>query len=533
MEQTKKIKAENLNQKKGKATKVKSTGSVLKKTKLRKPELLSPAGNLEKLKIAIAYGADAVYGGVSQFSLRAQSGKEFTYDSFREGVEYAHQHGVKVYATVNSFPFENQLPLVETHLRKLAEIGVDGLIVSSLGVLTKAREIAPEIDLHLSTQANALNSWDYKIYHQLGIKRIIVARESSLTDLIKIRKQVPEVEIEIFIHGAVCFAYSGRCLISAVQFGRNPNKGSCANDCRYPYYLYIENRETGTLLKMEEYPDGTYILNSKDLCLLYHLPKLIKSGVIDSFKIEGRTKSPYYVGVVTGAYRRAIDEIIETGECNCNLYFSQIATTKNRGFTDGFIVKRPFQRLDTQNLNRPIGEGTGQVAGEVTEMGDRFLAKHTIRPGDRFEIILPARERIKWIEEREGKRENKLDRKKKWANSGKREEQGKGNMENLLSKKSFKLKEKKASKGKVIEKSPEKKLSKVSEKNGIGQNPNTQVLIQNRIGTIYRQEEKFYLQLNQIELADGRQLPIIHSGNRNPILLPASLPPFSFLLVKF
>jgi putative protease len=430
---------------------------------MKRVELLSPAGNLEKLKIAIAYGADAVYGGVSQFSLRAQSGKEFTYDSFREGVEFAHRFGAKVYATVNSFPFQNQLPLVEEHLQRLKEIGVDGFIVSSLGVLEKAREIAPEIELHLSTQANALNAWDYKAYARLGVKRIIAARESSLSDLIKIKEAVPEVEIEIFVHGAVCFAYSGRCLLSALQFGRNPNKGSCANDCRYPYRLYAENVETGTLLRLEEYPEeGTYIFNAKDLCLIHHLPRLMESGVIDSFKIEGRTKSPYYVGVVTKAYRQGIDQLLETGECRCGLLFEEIATTKNRGFTDGFIVKRPYQRLDTQSLTSPILEGSKQVAGVVTEKGDRFLVKHTIRPGERLEIVLPVR----WIGERG----------EEWWRT---------------------------------------------EREG--------VILSNQRGKVERVGEKLFLTLTRLELANGKEVEAIHSGNLNPVLLPAPLPPFTFL----
>jgi putative protease len=250
-------------------------------------ELLAPAGDFEKLKIAIKYGADAVYAGVSHFSLRCHSGKEFDYETFNEAVKYAHERGVKVYATVNAFPFENQLPLIESHIKKLKEIGVDAFIISALGVLYKAREIAPEIDIHLSTQANALNSWDYMAYRDLGVKRIIAAREATLKDLTKIKEKVPDIEIEIFVHGAMCFAYSGRCLLSAVQFGRNPNKGSCANDCRYPYVLYAENPETGKLFKLEEYEDGTYIMNAKDLCLIEHIPEIIKRGVIDSVKIGG------------------------------------------------------------------------------------------------------------------------------------------------------------------------------------------------------------------------------------------------------
>lgn len=362
---------------------------------MKKPELLAPAGDFEKLKIAIEYGADAVYAGVSHFSLRCHSGKEFDYETFKEAVDYAHERGVKVYATVNSFPFENQLPLVESHIKKLKEIGVDAMIISTLGVIKKAREIAPEIDIHLSTQANALNSWDYEAYRDVGVKRIIAARETSLKDLIKIKEKVPDVEIEIFVHGAMCFAYSGRCLLSAVQFGRNPNKGSCANDCRYPYVLYAENPETGTVFKMEEYEDGTYIMNAKDLCLIEHIPEILDAGVIDSLKIEGRTKAPYYVAVVTKAYRDAIDEYLKTGKCDCEKYYQEILTTKNRGLTDAYLVKRPYERSDTQNLETSLTYGEWQVSGIVNEDGESFMCKYKTFPGDVVEILTPKPQEIK------------------------------------------------------------------------------------------------------------------------------------------
>lgn len=359
---------------------------------MKKVELLSPAGDFEKLKIAISYGADAVYAGVSHFSLRCHSGKEFDYETFKKAVDYAHSKGVKVYATVNSFPFESQLNLVESHIKKLKKIGVDAMIISTLGVISKAKEIAPEIDIHLSTQANALNSWDYKAYRDFGVKRIIAARETTLKDLIKIKQKVPDIEIEIFVHGAMCFAYSGRCLLSAVQFGRNPNKGSCANDCRYPYVLYAENPETGSLFKLEEYNDGTYIMNAKDLCLINHIPEILKSGVIDSVKIEGRTKAPYYVGVITKAYRDAIDEWYEKGRCECEKYYKEILTTKNRGLTDAYIVKRPYERNDTQNLETSLTYGEWQVAGIVNEDGESFMCKYKIFPGDVLEIFSPSKE---------------------------------------------------------------------------------------------------------------------------------------------
>jgi putative protease len=359
----------------------------------KKVELLSPAGDMEKLKIAIEYGANAVYAGVSHFSLRCHSGKEFDYETFQEAVDYAHKRGVKVYATVNGFPFNNQIKLIENHIKKLNEIGVDALIISTLGVIKLAKELAPNIDIHLSTQANALNVLDAQAYYDYGVKRIIAARESSLKDLVEIKEAIPELEIEAFVHGAMCFAYSGRCLISAMQFGRNANKGSCANDCRYPYVMYAENPETGKLLKLEEYEDGTYIMNSKDLNLISHVDEILKTGAIDSIKIEGRTKAPYYAGVVTKAYRNAIDDFY-TGNFDKDKYQSEIHTTKNRGFTEAYLVNRPFEKNDTQNLETSLTNGDYQVSGIVNEDKNTFMCKYKTFPNDEIEIVLPFNKTI-------------------------------------------------------------------------------------------------------------------------------------------
>ncbi len=234
----------------------------------QKVELLSPAGNLEKLKIAINYGADAVYGGVSHFSLRIRASKEFTFETFKEGIDYAHERGKKVYATINGFPFNAQIELLKKHIASMAALKPDGFIVAAPGVVRLCREIAPEIDIHLSTQANVLNYLDAQVFWDMGVKRIVVAREISLKDVIEIKKHLPDMEIEIFVHGSMCFAYSGRCLISAVQMGRVPNRGSCANDCRFEYTLYAGNDEHGSLFRLEEEPGvGTYIFNSKDMNL--------------------------------------------------------------------------------------------------------------------------------------------------------------------------------------------------------------------------------------------------------------------------
>ena len=355
---------------------------------MKKVELLSPAGNLEKLKIAIDYGADAVYGGVSHFSLRIRSGKNFNINSFREGIEYAHQRNRKVYVTINGFPFNAQLKLLENHIAKMRDLNPDGFIISTPGVLKLSKKIAPNIPLHLSTQANVLNYLDAEFYYDLGVKRIITAREISLKDLELIKKHVPELETEIFVHGSICFAFSGRCLISALQNGRVPNRGSCANDCRFAYRLYAENPENGTLLKLEEETEvGTYIMNAKDLNLAKHIKEIIDSGVVDSFKIEGRTKSSYYTALTTRTYRQAIDDVF-LNNFRPEYYEKELNTTQNRGFTDGYLIHKPFERNDTQTTNNMMINATHQVSGIVLEE-DYFLCKFTTKPHQKIEIISP------------------------------------------------------------------------------------------------------------------------------------------------
>ncbi len=356
---------------------------------MKKVELLSPAGNLKKLKIALAYGADAVYGGVSHFSLRIRSGKEFDEASFKEGIEYAHARGKKVYCTINGFPFNSQIKLFARHIEKMAALGPDAFIVSTPGVIKLCQEIAPNIPLHLSTQANVMNYLDAAVYYDLGVQRIIAAREISLKDLEEIKKRLPDLELEIFVHGSMCFAYSGRCLISSVQSGRVPNRGSCANDCRFEYTLYAENPETGTLFKLEEREgEGTYIMNAKDLNLAHHIKEILDSGVVDSLKIEGRTKSDYYAAITAKAYRMAIDDYY-AGRFEPQKYQAELATTKHRGFTDGYLVSRPYEKGGTQKLDNSISEGTHQVKAEVIEDGLHFLTKDKICKGDVLEIVAP------------------------------------------------------------------------------------------------------------------------------------------------
>jgi len=372
-------------------------------TDANKVELLAPAGNLEKMKIALNYGADAVYGGTSTFSLRIRSGKEFDMDSFSEGIEYAHERGKKVYCTVNSFPFNSQIRLYENHLAKMAELKPDALIVSSPGVVKIAHRIAPDIPIHLSTQANVMNAMDAEVYYDLGVKRIIVAREISLKDCEAIKSVIPDLELEVFVHGSMCFAYSGRCLISALQTGRVPNRGSCANDCRFPYEIYAHNPESGTTFRLDEEEGiGTYIMNAKDMNLASHVDEILASGVIDSLKIEGRTKSPYYAGVVTKAYRHAIDDWYAK-DFDASRYQRELNTTQNRGFTDAYLISRPFEKNDAESHEFSIQYGTHQVAGLVGEDGMTWRCKDKTCVGDSVEIVLPVGESVELVDNEYGK----------------------------------------------------------------------------------------------------------------------------------
>ena len=356
---------------------------------MKKVELLSPAGNLEKLKIALNYGADAVYGGVSHFSLRIRSGKEFDFDSFKEGIDYAHSLGKKVYATINGFPFNSQIELLKTHIQKIAALNPDGIIVATPGVVRLCNEIAPHIPIHLSTQANVMNYIDAQVYYDMGVRRIIAAREISLKDVVEIKKRLPDLEIEIFVHGSMCFAYSGRCLISAVQMGRVPNRGSCANDCRFEYELYVANKEHGTLFRLEEQSDvGTYIFNAKDMNLASYVDEILASGAVDSIKIEGRTKSPYYAAVTAKAYRLAIDDYYN-GVFDKDKYQKELHTTKNRGFTDAYLLHRPYEKSDTQNHDYAMSKGSYEVSGLVMEDEEYFMCKYKTYPNEKIEVFTP------------------------------------------------------------------------------------------------------------------------------------------------
>ena len=417
---------------------------------MKKVELLSPAGNFEKLKIALAYGADAIYAGVSHFSLRLRSGKEFTYKSFEEAIKYTHALNKKLYVTINGFPFNSQIDLLRKHIEKVAIMNPDAFIVAAPGVIKLVKEVAPNIPIHLSTQANVLSYLDAEVYWDLGVKRIIAAREVSLKDLKKIKEHLPNLELEVFVHGSMCFAYSGRCLISSLQSGRVSNRGSCANDCRFPYTLYAKNEESNTLFKIEQSDEGTHIMNAKDLNLSSHLDTILESGIIDSLKIEGRTKSTYYVGLTTKTYREAIDDFYN-GRFDASKYEEELKTTKNRGFNDGYLVKRPFEKNNTQNLEDSISEGTHQVCAMVTEGGNSCLCKDKLEPNLSYELVFPAEE-MKPVD--------------------------------------------------------------------------------NEFGKIYKNDNRWYIKFKKLQSEKGKIYESIHSGNTNAIVLPNSLPAFSFLRRK-
>lgn len=308
---------------------------------MRKPELLAPAGDLEKLKMAIQYGADAVYLGGEEFGLRAFA-KNFDIEEIKAGVEYAHERDKKVYVTLNIIPHNDDLNGLEDYLLKLQDAEVDAVIVSDPGVFGIVKSTVPDMEIHLSTQANTTNHLTAKFWYDQGVSRVVVARELSLAEIKGIKDNTPEdLEIEAFVHGAMCISYSGRCLLSNYMTHRDANRGECAQSCRWKYSL-VEEKRPGEYYPIAEGDRGTYIFNSKDLCMVNHIKDLVEAGVY-SFKIEGRMKSPYYVATVIRSYRLAIDEYLkdpENYEPN-DYYLDEIKKSSYRDFTTGFYYDKP------------------------------------------------------------------------------------------------------------------------------------------------------------------------------------------------
>lgn len=319
---------------------------------MRKTELLIPAGSLDVLKTAVIYGADAVYLGGEAFGLRAKA-KNFTNEEIMEGIKFAHDHGVKVYITANILAHNDDLAGVEEYFEELKTIRPDALIISDPGVFTIAKRVLPDMEIHISTQANNTNYGTYLFWHELGAKRVVSARELSLKEIKEIREHIPEdMEIESFIHGAMCISYSGRCLLSNFFTGRDANQGACTHPCRWKYSV-VEETRPGEYMPVYENERGTYIFNSKDLCMIEHMDDVLTSG-IDSLKIEGRMKTALYVATVARTYRKAIDDYLEDPakyQANMSWYQEQIAGCTYRKFTTGFFYGKPNQEAQIYDNN--------------------------------------------------------------------------------------------------------------------------------------------------------------------------------------
>lgn len=359
---------------------------------MRPVELLIPASSLEVLKIAVIYGADAVYIGGEVFGLRAKA-KNFSMEDMAEGIQFAHEHGVKVYVTANILAHNGDLEGVREYFTQLKEIKPDALIISDPGIYTIAKEICPEIERHISTQANNTNYGTYQFWWNQGTKRVVTARELSLNEIAEIRKNIPdEMEIETFVHGAMCISYSGRCLLSNYFTGRDANQGACTHPCRWKYAV-VEEKRPGEYLPVYENERGTYIFNSKDLCMIEHIPELIEAG-IDSFKIEGRMKTALYVATVARTYRKAIDDYLTSPEKykeNMDWYLEQISNCTYRQFTTGFFFGKPSEESQIYDNNTYIKEYTYLgIVGERNEEGlYQIEQRNKFSVGEQIEVMKP------------------------------------------------------------------------------------------------------------------------------------------------
>ncbi len=359
---------------------------------MRYPELLIPASSLEVLKTAVIYGADAVYIGGEAFGLRAKA-KNFSMEDMKAGIDFAHEHGVKVYVTANILAHNGDLEGVREYFRELKEMKPDALIIADPGVFMIAKEEAPEIERHISTQANNTNYGTYNFWYNLGAKRVVTARELSIEEIKEIRRNIPEdLEIETFIHGAMCISYSGRCLLSNYFTGRDANQGACTHPCRWKYAVMEESRP-GEYMPVYENERGTYIFNSKDLCMIEHIPDILESG-IDSLKIEGRMKTALYVAAVARTYRKAIDDRKESEELyrsNMEWYKAEIGKCTTRQFTTGFFYGKPDENTQIYDNNTYTQDYVYiGISGDMTD--DEHFAmeqKNKFSVGETIEIMKP------------------------------------------------------------------------------------------------------------------------------------------------
>lgn len=357
---------------------------------MKKPELLVPASSLEVLKTAVRYGADAVYIGGEVFGLRAKA-KNFSLEEMKEGVEFAHRYNVKVYVTANILAHNSDIEPVKAYFNDLKKVKPDALIIADPAIFTIAKEMLPDMELHISTQANNTNYGTYNFWHSLGAKRVVSARELSISEIKDIRNHIlDDLEIETFVHGAMCISYSGRCLLSSFMAGRDANKGACTHPCRWKYAVVEESRP-GQYMPVEENERGTYIFNSKDLCMIDHIPELVDAG-IDSFKIEGRMKTALYVATVARTYRMAIDDYFENPkkyEENIPKYKTLISQCTYRQYTTGFFFGKPDETTQIYDCNVYERDYVYLgISGEPLEDGSFVIEqKNKFCVGDKIEIM--------------------------------------------------------------------------------------------------------------------------------------------------
>lgn len=359
---------------------------------MNKIELLAPAGSLEKLKMAIEYGADAVYLGGEAYGLRAGA-ENFAPGEMEEGVEYAHSRGKKVYLTMNIIPHNEDIEGMAEYVKVVTKIGVDAILVSDPGVYSIVREASPDMEIHLSTQANNTNWKSAEFWYRHGVKRIVLARELSLKEIEEIRERAPkDLEVEVFVHGAMCISYSGRCLLSSYMAGRDANRGECAHPCRWKYYL-VEEKRPGEYMPVYENERGTFIFNSRDLCMIEHIPELINTGV-SSLKIEGRMKSSFYVATVVKAYRDAIDAYYSDPEgYRFNpKWLEEISKVSHREFTTGFYFNKPTEKDQIYNTSSYIRgyDFVGIVMEYDSKTGIATVEqRNRMFLGDEIEVVRP------------------------------------------------------------------------------------------------------------------------------------------------
>ena len=359
---------------------------------MRKTELLIPAGSLDVLKTAVIYGADAVYIGGEAFGLRAKA-RNFSIEEMQVGIAFAHERGVKVYVTANILAHNGDLPGVEAYFKELKQAEPDALIISDPGVFDIARRVLPDTDIHISTQANNTNYGTYQFWHRMGAKRVVSARELSLEEIRQIRANIPQdMEIESFIHGAMCISYSGRCLLSNFLTGRDANQGACTHPCRWKYSL-VEETRPGEYMPVYEEERGTYIFNSKDLCMIEYIPELVEAG-IDSFKIEGRMKTALYVATVARTYRKAIDDFRKDPKLyreNMEWYKAEIGKCTYREFTTGFYFGKPTEDAQIYDSNTYVKNYTYLGTVEETDGNGAFRMeqKNKFSIGETVEVMKP------------------------------------------------------------------------------------------------------------------------------------------------